>query len=377
MALRLDVQVGADATGFKRTMSGLAGTANNALGGLKSAIAGAFTIGAITAYSKSVISWASNIRDMADSLGVSVEWLQKMSAGAEQFGASMDDVAKTIGNMTKNRQLAIQTPTSQAAVSFRNLGINQQELTGLSPQAFFDRMIKAVANGTQANMADLENVGGRSARALGAAFRSQFENDAPILSEDMINQLDAMEDASTGVAQLLRVELAPSIIFVGDTVRNVVTAIRAYASGLGALFANLDIDKIKKSALDFKGGSFIGELARQLGDGSVAAEDAFKGVIQAAEDSKVKVDQANLAAREAKRQRNNQPPEFAPLETKASALKSKTYSDALISVGNFLGSGRNKLESIAEKHLAVAKETNENIKKIASGSTPTINVPSL
>ena len=373
MALRLDVQIGGDATGFKRTMSGLASTASAPLNGIKNMIAGAFTVGAISSFSRATINWASNIRDMADGLNVSAVWLQKMSNGAAMFGGSMEDVGRVMDQLNRSRQEALQNPEGEKAKAFGRLGISQSDIQNLSPQEFFDRIVAGFKNGTQANVADLEIAGGKSARNLATAFKNQFESDAPVLSESMIDQLDSMGDSMTGLSQILRVEFAPAIIWVGDAIRNVITGIKAYAAALGTYFAEFDLMKIIKANFSIEGlksGGSIGEMARQLGAASPAAEAAFKKTIQDDADMKVKMEQAAELARLERERKNKESPKFEPLtEPKAKAdqlpAQSKVHSDSLLAVGNFLGAGRaSGLENIAQKQLLEAKAQTRHLEKI-------------
>lgn len=356
-ANRLQFETSLDGTGFAR---GLGSLGNN----LKSVIAGAFTVTAITQAVKGTIDWASRLADVADNLQVNVEWLQKLGNAANLAGSNIGDVEKFLAAMTNTRQQAITNPTGEAARAYSNLGISPGQISGLSTQAMMDEISRQFASGA-GSIADLSAVGGRSARKLAEAFRTQFANDIPIVSAALIYELDALGDRFTVLSTSIKATLAPAIIAVMNAIRGFVNWLKELGSFLGGFFANLP-GNINENA---SGQSGWRETVKGIGDGIV---ESFTEGGQAADDEakrqakeKADTDAALAAAAAARNKATGEAPNFAELVDKTAKEKTiKTAapaSDALVAVGNFLGSGSGLINSISQQQLTEAKLTNTKL----------------
>ena len=117
MALRLDVQIGGDATGFNRT-----------LGSIRNMIAGAFTVGAVAQLARKTMEYADNVGEMSSRLGVGTDALQEWIYAAKQAGADAEKLTTFIERLT------------DAASDLKNLegfqkyGINPE---GMTPEQLF------------------------------------------------------------------------------------------------------------------------------------------------------------------------------------------------------------------------------------------------
>jgi len=357
MGLTLFGEVKFDGSGIQPGVTRGVNAAVGELGRLKSAMIGALGIASIEQMVQGTIQWASKLRDTADNLGVNVEWLQKMQNGAALVGASIDDVAKFIGKMNQSRQLALQHPDSAQNKAFGRMGMSQADIAGLSTMQFFDKIAASFKNGasTQA-VNDASIVGGKSARNLIAAFATQFQNDVPVLSEQMIDALDDSGDAFTNLKTTLMVDLAPAIILTIDALKSFVHWIQQVGAAAGAATSNMHWKDIIK--LGVAGPLAPIELLKDLL--SLNFKSAGQAASSVEEDQKKNqagIDAAIKAQRDARHRRENGPPGFEPIDLKP--LKKgngNPYSDAFTAVGNFLGSGRSVIQSVAEQHLQVAKD---------------------
>ena len=70
---RVQGRLGLDGAAFFSTLN----RARGAVGSFGAAMAGAFSVGAITAFSKSILDLAGNLNDVSEALGLNVEYLQK------------------------------------------------------------------------------------------------------------------------------------------------------------------------------------------------------------------------------------------------------------------------------------------------------------
>src|SRR4051812_33297324 len=65
---------------------------------LKASLAGAFTIGAATAFVSELIDMGDNIQRLADKTSLSIEQVQRLSYVAMQSGVSMDGMVSAVQN---------------------------------------------------------------------------------------------------------------------------------------------------------------------------------------------------------------------------------------------------------------------------------------
>jgi hypothetical protein len=372
MALRLVAELGGDGSGFDAMMNRAHGRVrqfgSQAIAPLKNLIAGAFTVGAITSLSRKTIEYASHIRDISDALRVNVEWFQKRANAAKLAGGSEEDLFKFLDEMNKQRAAAVQDPGGEMAQRFGRLGFSQDEVSGLNTMAFFDKIVTAFGDGATAQTAvDVEKVGGRSARKLLAAFANQFQSDAPVMSEEMINQLDEIGDEFTLLGNQLMIDLAPAIVFVADAIRFAVNQIKQAGAFLGGFFANLNIKDLVRMLVD---PSFFfskkGRDAISAGQAATVSEAADQ------QDAADRLETAREKARAERKRREKSAPGFGPLPDDEPsspvqpARRDGPPTDALVSVGNFLGRNPALVNSISEQLIQVARSQLDVLKQIAA-----------
>ena len=349
MALRLKAELAGDGSGFDAMMKRANATKDkfaSSFSGLKSTIAGVFTVGAVTALSRKTIDLAGHLRDVSDALAVNVEWFQKRANAAALAGGSEDDLFKLLGTLNKSREEAFNQPGGEMAQRFGRLGFSSGDISGLNAMEFFDKLTVAFANGAdqQANV-DVEKVGGRSARNLLAAFYNGFSGGVAGMSEDLINQLDDIGDQFTMLSQSLTIGLAPAIVWVAEKIKGFVDYLKQVGSFWGGFFSANGNDP---TPVGWRNGmnAIISEVSDQE-----AADDALR--------------QSRDAARAARRRREQAPPSFSPLELeKASAAagggRSRSgpglITDSLVGIGNFLGRNPGLVNSVASQQLAVARQ---------------------
>jgi len=350
MGLKLTGEVSLDGSGFSRGLTGL----GNQVGALKNTLVAAFGAFAIGNLVKGTVAWAGALQDSADALGVNVEFLQKLQNGAKLSGADIEDVTKFMLEMNKSREDAFQKPTDKNAQAFGRLGVSRTDITSLNTQQFFEKIMAAFANGaTTQSVTDLQEVGGRSARKLAAAFANQFASDAPIVAKEIIAQLDQVGDRFSELQTTLMVTLAPAILWVIEKIREFVNTIKQ----LGAFFGGMFRHTVEKG--------FSGEAGNAFAAGGQDATEEEQR--QKAE--KRKSDAAIAAVVAARKKREEEVPKFPDLLTKDEKPTSATQSrglpssDALLAVGNFLGSGSSAINSIASQQLKEAQTTNAKLDK--------------
>jgi hypothetical protein len=118
-------KVDKQASGLQGTFGRLRNLAGG-LGGTLGALVPAAGIAGLTALAKGSIDAADNLNDLRQRTGVSVENLSKFGAAAEDAGSSIDEVAKSMGRLSKG----IVDPASKTNEALKSIGINSRDAAG-------------------------------------------------------------------------------------------------------------------------------------------------------------------------------------------------------------------------------------------------------
>lgn len=350
MALRLNAEVSLDGSGFDRGLNRLVA----GVSGFRNTLVSAFGTLAIEQLVRGTIEWASRLNDVADTLGVNVEWLQKMQNGAKLVGGDIEDISKMILEINKSRQDSILNPNGKNAQAFGRAGMSASDIQNLSTQDFVQKFIAAFSHGVTTQGAnDIQEVGGRAARNLIAAFGTQFASDTPILSGELIRQLDDIGDRFTDLATALKVVLAPAIL-------GVMGLFLELQQRFGQLWAGLkgaDAAGHAGAAADIqKGVPLMSRVANVFENWWKGFQKGVVGAEADQQDLADRIAMARGAVESARARRETSAPFFDLSGIKTGTAKSPS-TDALISVGNFLGAGAGTIQSIAQQQLDVARQS--------------------
>ena len=365
-------KLGLDGSGFFSTLGKAHGMVNS-FGGM---LAGAFSVGAITAFSKSILDLAGNLNDVSEALALNVEFLQRFVNSARQSGGGLGDVEKFLFKANESRQAAVNKPGGPEATAFRALGFSSDQVANATAQQFMEQIIRAFADGaTTQEMNALGDIGGKSAKKLVGGFKDGLDQATEIMTQDLVVQLDEIGDKFTSLATTLKVVFAPALMFVADAVLASVNKIKQ----AGSLVGGASVKPL--SAKDILTILFQGlpafAVKRLFSDDAQTA--AANEII--AQQKQEEADKKTLDAKKAERESNqNASPGLTAEAEKEKAVKSSNgvggfNGDSLLAVGNFLGAGKaNSLQSIAEKHLTVATQQLDVLKKLA-GNMNSLTIP--
>ena len=102
------VKLGLDASGFqtglKRSESAAIQFGTAVQSRLKGYLAGLFSVGMVTAYTKSVIEWADKMQDLSEDFKISTEVLQQWEHAALGTRATVDDFIKSFTFLAKQNK---------------------------------------------------------------------------------------------------------------------------------------------------------------------------------------------------------------------------------------------------------------------------------
>lgn len=325
---RVQGRLGLDGSGFFSTL----GKAQGAVGAFGSALAGAFSVGAITAFSKSVLDLAGRLNDVSDALAINVEFLQKFINSAAKSGGGIGDLEKFLFESNKARQAALDNPTGKEAGAFAQLGFTTSDIQSATSQQLIEKIIKAMADGaTPQELNALAEIGGKSAKKLVGGFKDGLDESTGIMAKELVSQLDEIGDRFTSLATSLKTGFAPIILWV---IKSIQAAVDIFSAGK-AYYSEL----ISTGSIGKAGEALTAELLKQ------AEDDKKRAAAQA--DRKTMKASAETA-----------PAGFAAKTTAEEAFKTGGFAtksgDSLLSVGNFLGSGGvASLSSIAQRSLEI------------------------
>lgn len=355
--------LGLDASGFKGGLESArlhADRMGNRIGnGLSSRIAGALSAAAVGAAVKHTVDWAGKLQDVSDALGVNVEWLQKMQNGAATAGGKIEDLEKSLVALNQAREDALRNPKGQNAQAFGRMGFSQSDVASLPAQQFYDRMVALFKDGGSAQLEnDVIQVGGKSAKNLLAAFYNQFKSDVPLVSAEIISQLDDLGDKFTILGQSMTAGLAPAIVTVLGWVQTFVNKVKEIGSFFGGAVEGFiqGAQKSKKGGLGAVGDAVIGAVD---GAGQAASEEEQRQKAEAAASAA-----AISKAAELRKNRNNAAPfrldDFIATEKDAKSARGHGGDIKLNSLQSVGGYAQSPVGSLVEE----AKKTNQKLDKL-------------
>lgn len=210
------------------------------VGSIANQFAALASVGVITGLSAKTIQFAGHMRDLADTLKVNVEWLQKLRNAAKASGGDENTIARFMQRVQQSRESAATNPGGKQAAAFGRLGFSAGEVSGpssLNAQAFAEKIMKAFAEGGAQAENDVITVGGRTAFKLVNAFRQGIEEAGPIMSEDLVDQLDEIGDEFEILKTQLMVDLAPAIIMVSKAISKLLGSYGQYNEVMSSLMA--------------------------------------------------------------------------------------------------------------------------------------------
>ena len=208
---KLTAELGMDGKGFTKGTK-KAGkevkTFSDKLGGLKTAMAGAFSVGVITAFTKSAIAAGSEIFHMAEQVGLSAEQFQVLSHTVERAGGKKQQLVNILNRLRDAQGRVIQGDKRMIEM-FEFLGISMKTV---EESTVFETLEHVARAATEANFEGAEFsaltqiLGMRDAPRLKEALqrlatdgfgklREETKSAVGLLANDTVKALADAEDA--------------------------------------------------------------------------------------------------------------------------------------------------------------------------------------
>lgn len=191
---------------------------------IKGALAAAFSVGVIANFTKQTLELADTIGKVADSIGVSTDFLQKYQFAAEQSGLTQQEFNKGIQNFTKMVGQS-QLRTSEAGRTLEKLGVQVKNADGSvrsAEEVFVDLFVALDNVGSQFEkvgiLSDLMGRAGAKLAVLGKdgsdAMKALAESATGVIPEETIRKAEIFNDTMN---ELKRLVLLPLQVVVIDT----------------------------------------------------------------------------------------------------------------------------------------------------------------
>lgn len=192
-----------------------------ALGPLGTAVAGAFSVGAVINFGREVFRFASDMEDLSAQTGIGVEELQALNFAAAGANLPIEVLGNAILAMSKR----VGEGDASAVKGIEKLHLNLETLRASNPHEMFLEIASAAKSVENPISALSDLFGERLARQILKlanddlpALEKQAQQSGAIIDQDLIKKADEFGDAWS--RQIIRVKALFATIFVGGATRN-------------------------------------------------------------------------------------------------------------------------------------------------------------
>lgn len=364
MGLKLMAEIGLDGSGFER---GLRKVGSEAASSVKNLAVQAFGIYGVEQAIAKTVETATELVNESKRLDVTVEQLQLLRQAAKDGGTEMGTLASAFEKLDIARAKAL-NGDKNAIAAFAKLGVNQSALkTQTAATLFTGQISNSVKNGNVENLAPmLREVLGKGFGEIIPVLKTDFDELGgkmkrlgSIMDTDTAVRLKYVGDEFSLLSTIMTTQLAPAIIFAAENIYKAFAKLSGVFSGLGAGTSNWTIKDWVMALNPITSGVTIATKfdAKAAGEAYV---DTSKPLLDELEAVKKKLQE------EADKIKNPKP--IVPEVSETPAKKSKSehlehmQTDALVRVGNFLGSTGNTISRVDQRKIDLLNKIVENTK---------------
>ena len=344
MALRLVGEVTLDGAGFER---GLNRIGQSAAANLKSFVVGAFGVYGVQQAIQRTVESCSELVNTSSKLGMTVEQLQVLRQAAKEAGVEFETMVTAVNKLAAIRENILQggKGSAQQLAALGRLGVTPEDVRTKTAadimQGPIAQTVKTVNPADIAN--DLKQIFSKASRQVIPVLKTNFDElgrkmkmMGMIVDDVTARKLKLFGDEVGLVSGIIMSGLAPWLVKLGQAAFKLAEDFAVAGTFYGTLLA------------DWAHGIFKG-----------SSKDAAAAGKQTQDDwEKTWHDFISKATGPA-----NVPPPTIPAEIEAEKKAKvrherewKTPEDSLISVGNFLGTGKGAINNIAQQQLDVSRE---------------------
>jgi hypothetical protein len=262
---RVNTVFTADGAQFHKTVAGV----QSAVTGLKGMLVGALGAVSIGSIVKSMLDFGDNIQTTANNLNVSTDSAQRFAYAARNANVEMGAFQKTLG--TFDNLMAKWKGGSLDATKvglLKRLGLSEADFDAKPDELLF-KALKSTQGQSREEVQGIFQQLGIKGKAAGQIIGNREDilaNDIPIVSEDVIGQLDALGDAFSNLKEALIVGLIPSFIesarMLMDVVKQVVDYFASESKRTDKMEELAGNDGVAPMGMMERGAAFITETTQ-------------------------------------------------------------------------------------------------------------------
>jgi hypothetical protein len=344
--LKLVAELGGDGSGFDTMMRRAAASTDRfgqAFSGLKSTIAGAFTIGAVTSFARKILETADHISDTAQQLQITTDEVQKLEVAADRAGLSLEKIGGALARLGTARRAAAEKD-DEMLKTFERFGVTMTDLQNpnLRNLDLLNKMAEASKGLALSNrdLADLGDIFGQRMQGVFAVMEEMADlGPIRIIDETAIADL---KRANTVLKDMNRDITSFSTKLIAGQITNMKIGFEMWKRVLGVSTAEEMVDAIDEAILGPK-------ISRE--EVMAAAKRGPQPQDPLFEDKR-KLDKIDKTDR--------------VITDRALHQAATLPTDALVAVGNFLGRNPALVNSIANQQLQVTQQQLDVLKQIAA-----------
>jgi hypothetical protein len=233
------ITVGLVAGGVRTGLNAIRNQFRQLRGFINSEIGSAISFGAILAGFQQVIQKAGQLTDISQQFGASTKFLQQVGNVAEQNGASLEGLAKSLNKVSVNQE-KVRAGNKEATESLNALGVSTAQFVNASPEEAWMLISDAVAKSddkTKAYNATVQLMGRGagelfSTLSMGSEAIKSMGDAVGIMTDEQVALLDEAGDSLTNLKNQL-------LVWGADIVSFGVKAVQTFAGILTSVIAGV------------------------------------------------------------------------------------------------------------------------------------------
>jgi len=268
---KLIAGIGLNTDEFSRGIANVKGqtaSTESSFSSLKSAIAGAFSVGAVVSFTRSIGEYAARVKEASDATGASTTAIQTLNAvaadnssGAEKMAAGLDKI--------RVAQIDALDGGEKMAAAFERLGISMADIEGVGADRVFELIGKSIVNS--------ENQTQALAAASDILGNKLFNNLLPSLKAVGIEGLDALNAKMTESGRIMDADMIAKIDLLGDKWDAFKTRVLVFAADLANYLERLGAGIGSALSLDP-----LDNFSRGWNEMSLLQQEASRKAVEAA-----------------------------------------------------------------------------------------------
>lgn len=276
--LSLIARLGLNKSGFDAGISAATKQVTNLGSDLKGALAGAFSIAAVTAFVRSINEATGRIKDLSEQFGITTEEVQRADFALKQSGLAFEDLGTAMLKIGQSRKEAVEG-NKELRDTFERYKITLQDLRD-PQQRNYDlimRIAKAISgmNVTAKEQTEIQDLLGAKAGKLANVLKDLENTKPPALFTDQdIDQIDKATKAMAAFKLEAQAAVAPLQAKVFGLLRAYLAALREVSVEGG----KVNFQKADAKFMEIIGERDVNPIGNALGQG---VENFFRGLINA------------------------------------------------------------------------------------------------